>query len=317
MALQKTMYAAKNNSPQALLTSEISSAEQTIPVSDSSVFPAAPNLATLGTGDNAELIKYAGISGNTLTGCVRGFNSTTPQIWPADTPIYRAFTAYDGDAYKANIEQLESEKLGKSEDGAENTETFTAAESRENIASGEKHSIIFGKIAKFFADLKNVAFTGRYSDLSNIPGSFTPAAHKSTHSINGADALSPADIGAQPKITVNGILKGDGTGAISSADAGVDYATLAQVNSKADKSVAKSVNIAVADWTASGNVFTATKAVAGLTANDKIIVTAAPANFNIWAESKVYCSAQSGQNLTFTAQTKPTSAITMNLLKMG
>lgn len=49
------------------------------------------------------------------------------------------------------------------------TPTFTEASTRNNIASGEKLSVIFGKIQKFFNDLKTVAFTGSYTDLINTP----------------------------------------------------------------------------------------------------------------------------------------------------
>lgn len=49
------------------------------------------------------------------------------------------------------------------------TPTFSQASTRANIASGEKLSVIFGKIAKYFADLKTVAFSGSYNDLSNKP----------------------------------------------------------------------------------------------------------------------------------------------------
>lgn len=49
------------------------------------------------------------------------------------------------------------------------TPTFSQASSRANIASGEKLSVIFGKVMKWFADLKTVAFTGSYNDLSNKP----------------------------------------------------------------------------------------------------------------------------------------------------
>lgn len=47
--------------------------------------------------------------------------------------------------------------------------TFTEASTRNNIASGEKLSVILGKIQKFFNDLKTVAFSGSFSDLSNKP----------------------------------------------------------------------------------------------------------------------------------------------------
>lgn len=44
--------------------------------------------------------------------------------------------------------------------------TFAEASTRANIASGDTLSTILGKIKKFFTDLKTVAFTGAYSDLS-------------------------------------------------------------------------------------------------------------------------------------------------------
>lgn len=49
------------------------------------------------------------------------------------------------------------------------TPTFAQASTRANLASGEKLSVLFGKIMKWFADLKTVAFTGAYSDLSGTP----------------------------------------------------------------------------------------------------------------------------------------------------
>ena len=47
--------------------------------------------------------------------------------------------------------------------------TFTQASTRANIASGETLTVIFGKLMKWFADLKTVAFTGNYSDLNGQP----------------------------------------------------------------------------------------------------------------------------------------------------
>lgn len=49
------------------------------------------------------------------------------------------------------------------------TVTFAEASSRSNIATGESQSTIFGKIKKFFSDLKAVAFSGSYNDLSSKP----------------------------------------------------------------------------------------------------------------------------------------------------
>lgn len=47
--------------------------------------------------------------------------------------------------------------------------TVTEASSRTNLAVGDSLKTIIGKIKKFFSDLKTVAFTGAYSDLSGTP----------------------------------------------------------------------------------------------------------------------------------------------------
>lgn len=70
-------------------------------------------------------------------------------------------------------------KLNKDGDSKDNTVTFVQSETRENIGSGDKHSVLFGKIRKWLFDLKEVAFSGSYTDLNNKP--------------------SAADIGALPK----------------------------------------------------------------------------------------------------------------------
>lgn len=62
-----------------------------------------------------------------------------------------------------------SGKLDKTGDASNTTVAFSAASARENVKTGEKLSVILGKIAKWFADLKTVAFTGSYNDLANKP----------------------------------------------------------------------------------------------------------------------------------------------------
>lgn len=85
------------------------------------------------------------------------------------------------------ITQAIGNKIDKDGDSKDNTVTFTQASTRENIASTEKHSTLFGKIAKWFADLKTVAFSGSYNDLSNKPT--IPTVNNATLTIqkNGSD----------------------------------------------------------------------------------------------------------------------------------
>ena len=64
---------------------------------------------------------------------------------------------------------------------------FTRAENRANIASGEKLTVLFGKIMKWFADLKAVAFSGSYDDLTNKPT--IPAASSTSPKAAGTAAV--------------------------------------------------------------------------------------------------------------------------------
>lgn len=64
-------------------------------------------------------------------------------------------------------------------DSSENTTAFTAASARENLKSGESHATLFGKIVKWFSDLKEVAFTGKipWSDVTGKPSTYAPSSH--------------------------------------------------------------------------------------------------------------------------------------------
>ena len=87
---------------------------------------------------------------------------------------------YDIDVFNENADSIDGElkknneelakKLSKDGNSDSNIVAFQAASKRENILSGETHKVIFGKIKKFFTDLKTVAFTGSYNDLTDLPG---------------------------------------------------------------------------------------------------------------------------------------------------
>lgn len=62
-----------------------------------------------------------------------------------------------------------SEKLDKTGDASNVTTGFTTATTRSNLTTKEKLSTSLGKIAKWFSDLKTVAFSGSYNDLSDKP----------------------------------------------------------------------------------------------------------------------------------------------------
>lgn len=91
-------------------------------------------------------------------------------------------------------------------DISESTVEFEEAKERANIKSGEKSNIIMGKIMKFFTDLKDIAFSGRYSDLIDAPISLkNPKALTFTGAVTGSYDGSTAKSVAIPSVG-NGTL---------------------------------------------------------------------------------------------------------------
>lgn len=77
---------------------------------------------------------------------------------------------YDVDVVNANLKKIDEQmKTRENATDALQEPEFIVAAKRENIASKEKMPKILGKIAKFFADLKTVAFSGKYNDLDGKP----------------------------------------------------------------------------------------------------------------------------------------------------
>jgi len=102
----ETMYAGKVNSPATTLDGAINDSVETIDIIDGSVLPDAPNLAVIGTGEDAETILYGVKTVNQLTSVTRGFQGTA-KAWDSGTLIARMFTEYDYAKLKQNIETLD------------------------------------------------------------------------------------------------------------------------------------------------------------------------------------------------------------------
>lgn len=107
MALD-TMYPGQVNSPATTLSSGIDSTQTTIPVADPTKLPDAPNLAVIGTGEDAETILYTGKDASNLTGCTRGLQGAA-KAWDSGIPVARRFTEKDYATLVANLEDLFSE----------------------------------------------------------------------------------------------------------------------------------------------------------------------------------------------------------------
>ncbi len=307
---KKTMYEGVNNSPQTATTAQVAATAQSIPVLDTAVFPPAPNLCTLGTGDGAEVVQYNAISDGALTGCVRGFGGTTAKIWPADTVAYRAFTLQDYSALCGNIDALFAEKLNADADASGTTAEFAAATTRANLAPGETLSVLMGKIAKWYADLKDVAWSGQYSDLTGAPASLPPNAHASAHAAGGADAVTPQSIGAAP---------GEHAHALSEID-GLNAA----LSSLASASTVRSAVLAASGWEGSAAPYTQTVSVAGMTAQAHALVDyehsqdaqAEEARAKSWWRVTRLEQAQ-GTITALCLEEKPEADLTLKILMLG
>ena len=87
-------------------------------------------------------------------------------------------TAYikDGTVTKAKLDSSVQSSLNKADnslstngDATNVTNTITTASTRANLQTGETLGVSLGKIRKWFNDLKAVAFSGSYNDLSDKP----------------------------------------------------------------------------------------------------------------------------------------------------
>ena len=102
------MYKGIPFSPQVALADGIGAGDTTIPVTDISAFPDAPNLATIGTDEDGETILYTAKTTDSLSGCTRGVEGTA-KAWPSGTTIARNFTNKDFDALQKNIQEAKKQ----------------------------------------------------------------------------------------------------------------------------------------------------------------------------------------------------------------
>ena len=89
----------------------------------------------------------------------------------AGTPVTGVKGAKEVAYHRGNVSLSAADVGAVAEEGdaSDTTVTFSTAAERSNITTGEKLSALFSKIAKWLSDLKPVAFSGSYDDLSNKP----------------------------------------------------------------------------------------------------------------------------------------------------
>lgn len=113
----------------------------------------------------------------------------------AGTPVTGVKGAKEAAYRRGNVSLSAADVGAVAEDGdaSDVAVTFSTADERTNIATGEKLSALFGKIAKWLSDLKTVAFTGSYSDLTDkptIPSNTWRPVQDNLTTANSTDCLS-------------------------------------------------------------------------------------------------------------------------------
>nr|DAV52610.1 MAG TPA: collagen triple helix repeat protein [Caudoviricetes sp.] len=200
-----------------------------------------------------------------------------------------------------------SGKLDKTGDGSNVTAAFTAATTRSNIATGEKLSVLFGKIAKWFADLGTLAFksTVAKSDLASDVQTSLDKADSALQSapvtsVNGKTGAVTISVPTVPSTT--SLLKGNGSGGIVAATRGSDYAT---------PPVARKVTLTVAGWNSSTKqqTVTCTGVLADVTKQDIHPRPVDTSYDNAWKTYGIKCIKQAANSLTFQCNKIPTSAV--------
>lgn len=171
MALE-TMYEGLPFSPQTTLTNAISEAETVIPVADVSVFPDAPNYATIAGNDgDGETILYTAKTGSALSGCTRGVEGTAKR-WDAGEIISRNWTAKDHNVLILNLKALE-QLLSNIQEGIPTALADLSDDASHRLVTDTEKSTWNGKsnFSGAYDDLtgKPDLFSGDYNDLTNKP----------------------------------------------------------------------------------------------------------------------------------------------------
>ena len=194
---QKPMYYGSPYSPQTSLASAIGAADTSITLADASILPDPPNYITIGGyGDaNCETVLYQVRSGNTLSGLTRGVEGS-PSTHNAGDPVASYITAAlinniidNVNGAFSEIGKLDEQKEPKFTDASSKTVAFTKASSRTDIVSGESLKVIFGKVLKWFSDMKAAAF----ADIGMESGKVAPGDHTHSQYLTGETDPSVPD----------------------------------------------------------------------------------------------------------------------------
>lgn len=186
MANLDSMYDGVVNSPTTELSEDIDESQTDIPLEDVSELPSAPNLIIIGTGVDAETVRYNGIDSdnNELTSCDRGFQGSA-DVWISGTRVYRGYTEYDHSSFKNNINTLNDDKLDNSNNLSDVDDTSSA---RDNLG------------------LSTVANTGSHDDLNDVASSDHHSRYEDSEAVSAIENEGALTLSGDLDLSSNQII---------------------------------------------------------------------------------------------------------------
>lgn len=207
------MYKGIPFSPQVALADGIGAGDTTIPVTDISAFPDAPNLATIGTDEDGETILYTAKTTDSLSGCTRGVEGTA-KAWPSGTTIARNFTNKDFDALQKNVQEAKTQADKGVNDAATAKSAADAAKGAADTAKAQADKGVKDAAgAKSAADAAQSAANAAGTAASNAQNAADNAQSAAdTHAANKQNphGVTAAQVGAAAASHKHGNLTSDG-----------------------------------------------------------------------------------------------------------
>lgn len=236
-------------------------------------------------------------------------------------------------------------KLDKTGDGSNVTAAFTAASTRINITTGEKLSVLLGKIAKWLGDLKALAFkdkvakTDLTSDVQTSLGKADSALQSapvtSVNSKTGAVSLAKGDVGLgnvdnvkqysasnpppYPVTSVNGktgavtvpSVNIPSTTSLIKGDGSGGLAAAVPETDYASPAIARKVTLTVAGWNSSTKQQTVACAgvLADITKQELHPNPVDTSYDSAWNTCGIQAVAQGANSVTFQCSEIPTTAV--------
>lgn len=141
----------------------------------------------------------------------------------------------------------------------------------------------------------------------------------SVNGYTGAVVLDAEAVGAieEPSGATSGqVLTYDGSDWVAQTPS-VSVTSVNGMTGSVTTSKALTASLDTSGWTQSGSLYVKSVTVSGVTSTATLIVTTAPASYDVWVTAKIRATAQATDSVTFSAASVPTATVTANILMVN